>query len=115
MAYQPNLPAGQGTNSSSAPVVISSDQEAILEVMATALQALAAVKGILSDLRVSVVNTPATTATVTISANQDLRTVATVTTVTGLTNVGGYAAAAAPQNWQNQTAVQAFVNNMQRP
>jgi hypothetical protein len=91
------------------------DQLSILEQIQNAVAAIASAKGILSDLRVSVVNTPATTATVTISANQDLRTVATVTTVTGLTNVGGYSAVPATHNWQNQTAVQSFTQNIVRP
>ena len=83
MGYTPNLPVGQSTDDGSAPVVLAIEQEAILNEMQAALAALASVKGILSDLRVSVVNTPAVTSTgtstVTFASNQDMRTVATIT------------------------------------
>jgi len=111
MAYQPALPPGQGDENSSAPVVLASDQEALLSIMAQALQAIASSKGLLSDLRVTPTGTVTTsvsgTAAVTQSGTWNLSTVNKIgTNNTPMDN--------AVPNWQNQTAVQSFVQNIVR-
>jgi hypothetical protein len=110
-------PAGQGDENSSVPVVLSNDQEALLSVMAQALLALASAKGILSDLRVSVINTPATTATVAQGTGSNLKCETASTSVIGQLNTLGAAPLSlnnAVPNWQNQTATQAFTQNIVR-
>jgi hypothetical protein len=95
--------------------------DSTLEDMRNAIQALreaaqgsrvlSSVRGILSDLRVSVVNTPA----VTVSGN--LTTVATVTTVatmTNQTNIGGFTAAPMIQSLMNNNFANSNIANFTR-
>lgn len=94
---------GRKPVSDSVSVVPASDyQDPALDVL-DAIQnntlALSAAKGVLSDLRV----TP--TGTVIVAGNL---------TVTGQTNMGGLALNNVVPNWQNQTAIQSFVNNIVR-
>jgi hypothetical protein len=81
------------------------DQTNILEELVSAVKAIAATRGIASDLRVTLLSgTTAVTGTLT--------GVTTVTTVTGLTNIGGLPAITVPHNIQNQAAIQSNINNV---
>lgn len=74
------------------------------------IKVLGSVKGILADLRVSVVNTPA----VTISSGT-VTTLSTVTTVSTLTNQaqqGGYLTNNLVQSQTNTNAVLSNINNI---
>lgn len=119
MAYQPNLPAGQAKAAQSAPVVLASDravqvQDEILNVLSeiqSMLAAIASTKGIAADLRTTIVG-----------ANLVSTTLGAVAT-SNLTGIGSafntpsapmHTPTAAVPNWQNQTAVQSFVNNIVR-
>jgi hypothetical protein len=116
MAYNPNLPAGQAAAAVSAPVVLANDAPlaqddilAVLNEIQVAVSAVASLRGIIADLRVSVVNTPATTV-----SSGTVTTVSTVSSVTNQAQMGGLTTNAAVQNWQNQTSQQAFTLNVTR-
>lgn len=79
------------------------DQIEVLEEIEHAVQAIAAAKGIASDLRVTILG-----GGVTISSG----TVTTVTTVTGITNIGGTPANQLVPSNQNLIATIANINNI---
>lgn len=74
------------------------DQIEVLEEIEHAVQAIAAAKGIASDLRVTILG--------------GSTTVTTVTTVTGITNIGGTPANQLIPSNQNLIATIANVNNI---
>lgn len=80
------------------------DQVVVLEEIRSSIQSIAAAKGMLADLRVSIVGgTVAVTGSLT-----------TVSTVTNLSQIGGVVAATLPQNINNQTAILGNINNSVR-
>jgi hypothetical protein len=95
--------------------------DSTLEDMRNAVQALreaaqgsrvlSSVRGILSDLRVSVVNTPAVTVTGNITT---VSTVTTTNTLTNQTNIGGYSAAPKIQSLMNNNFVNSNIANFTR-
>lgn len=74
--------------------------EGILEALQS-VKVLSAVRGVLADLRVSIVNTPA----VTVSSG-------TITNVANQTQIGGYNANQQIPALQNLIAVQSNINNI---
>lgn len=108
---------GRNVAENSVPVVVASDDvvqtdlttNSLLSDIRQALLAIAGSKGLAADLRV----TP--TGTVTVAGNlTTVTTVTTCSTVGGITTAGSWQLAAAVPNWQNQTAVQSFVQNIAR-
>lgn len=90
----------------------SNDEAAdILALIASAVQAIASTRGLASDLRVTVVANPTTAVTI---SSGTVTTVTTVATVTNQAQMGGLALNSVVPNWQNQTAVQSFTNNIVR-
>ena len=70
-----------------------------IQNLAQQISFLSSVRGIASDLRVTLLS-------------GTLSTLSTVTTVINLANIGGYSSAPMMQNQQNQTAVQSNINNV---
>lgn len=86
-------------------VINSTSTEAAIQDIANALAAIASAKGIVSDIRVTLVGaTGATLSTIT--------TVGTVTTVTGITNFGGLSAYPQAVAAMNFNAVLSNINNV---
>lgn len=117
------MPAGQALSVDSAPVVVASDNVLKTDLVAgsaideirTGMMAVAGAKGVLADLRTSIVNTPSVTiGSGTVTTVTTCTTVTTVSTVTNQAQMGGLATNVAVPNWQNQTAVQSFINNIAR-
>lgn len=79
-----------------------------IQNLAQQISFLSTVRGIASDLRVTLLSgTLSTLSTVT-----TVTTVTTVSTVTNLANIGGYSSTPMMQNQQNQTAIQSNINNV---
>lgn len=122
MAYTPSQEPGRQPAAASTSVVSATDSPLVVEQtgdtinlfaqMLSSLNALQSVKGVLSDLRV----TPTGTVTVagSLTTVTTVTTCTTVTTVGGISALGGWQATNAVPNWQNQTAVQSFINNIAR-
>lgn len=70
-----------------------------IQNLAQQISFLSSVRGIASDLRVTLLS-------------GTLSTLSTVSTVTNLANIGGYSSTPMMQNQQNQTAVQSNINNV---
>lgn len=86
--------------------------EGILE-MAQNLRVLGAVRGVLADLRVNVINTPAVTVSSgTVTTVTTVSTVTTVGTVSNQTSMGGYLANQIVPSQQNLVAVMSNINNI---
>lgn len=88
------------------PVDTGDDEIAILETIASAIQAVASAKGILQDLRVSVLG-----GAVTISSGT-ITTVTTVASVTNIAQIGGLLANPYLQGQANMAAIQSNINNV---
>jgi hypothetical protein len=106
------VPTSGGSSSSSTEGAATEDQQVsqndILEEIRSAIQAVAATKGIASDIRVTLLGgTTAVTGSLTSAG-----TVSTVTTVTGLTNIGGLPAQSLITSTNNTTAVLSNINNV---
>lgn len=83
----------------------TSGADAIMNEIRTAVQAIAAAKGIAADIRVTLLGgTTAVTGTLT--------GVTTVATVTNMAQIGGINATPVAQNISNQTAIQSNINNV---
>lgn len=125
MSYSPTPAPGPASSAGSTPVVVASDSLVNTDLdtanqideLTTALRGLASVRGIAADLRVTVINTPATT----ISSG----TVTTVTTVSALANLnnlgsgtsgtGLHAASTAIPSLSNIAYTGSFSANITRP
>lgn len=94
---------------SDVPVSTDLANETRLDDIRQALMTLASAKGILADLRVSVVNTVPTTI-----SSGTVTTVSTLTSQTNQVQMGGLQLANTVPNWQNQTSVLSFTNNIVR-
>lgn len=82
------------------------DELAILEEIQSAIQAIAQAKGIVGDLRVTIVGGAVTITSGTIT------TVTTVAALTNLVNIGGFSAQPVVYGAANQTAIQSNINNV---
>lgn len=94
-----------GSSAGGATEVEQEDQTNILLEMLSAMKAIAAARGIASDLRVTLLG--GTTA-----VTGSLTGITTVTTLTNIQNIGGVGAVPMLQNIQNQAAVQSNINNV---
>lgn len=111
---------GQADADNSLPVVLANNatvdtdiaDETLLNEIRAAVMAIAGTKGIVADLRVSVVNAPGVV--VNSGTVTTVTTVTTVATVTNQAQMGGLPTNVAVPNWQNQTACQAFITNITR-
>jgi hypothetical protein len=121
MTYNPQLPAGQSTAATSAPVVQAADSPVPtdfgvgnqIDDIRNSVMGLAATRGIAADLRTTIINSPAVT--ITSGTVTTVTTVTTVSTVTNQAQIGGYAANVMIANLQNQTYAGAFSVNITRP
>lgn len=82
-------------------VEVGEETFSVLNNINDAVAAVAGAKGVLSDLRVSIV-----------SGSVGLTAAQTLGTLTNITQLGGYTITQVPQNAQNQTAIQSNINNV---
>lgn len=98
---------GSGGNGSDSATAANQDEQTdVLNLISSAIQAIASTKGIAADLRVTVLG-----GAITISSGT-ITTVTTVASVTNMVSIGSQPAAQLIPSNQNQVAIMSNINNV---
>ena len=100
---------GGGSSSGGSTEAAQDEQTYILNLISSAVQAIASAKGIAADLRVTVLGGAITISSGTITT---VTTVTTVASVTNMVSIGSQPAAQLIPSNQNQVAIMSNINNV---